>query len=144
MSSDNSSGVTAPWHLWLIATLLLAWNGLAVFDYVATVLRFEPYLLNFTDEALAYYYAAPLWMFAMWGIGSWGGFITAILLYMRNKLAAPVFALSLVCSVVAVAYAIVNPPPGGASNNLSAIVIILIAALLLVYVIRLKRQGVLY
>lgn len=142
-NTNINRAAPAPWHLWLVAGLMALWNGLASFDFMATVLRFEPWLSQFPDDVLAHYLAAPIWMFAMWGIGAVGGFISAILLLMRNKLAVPIFAASLIAAVIAQVYAVGNPPPGGSSDLVLAAVIIAIAALVLFYAIWLKRRGVL-
>ena len=140
----NSSISTSspPWHLWLVGGLLLLWNGLATFDYVATVIRYEPYLANFPEESLAYYFAAPLWMYLMWGVGSVGGFIAAILLLLRQKTAVPVLGLAWVSSVVAVIYSVLNPPPGG-GNLVFMTVVLLIAFSVLIYVRWLAKRCVL-
>ncbi len=141
-NSDTDINVQAPWHLWLIGGLMALWNGFASFDYLATVFRYEPYLAGFPEEMLAHYLAAPLWMFGMWAIGAFGGFASAILLLMRNKLAVKILAVSLIAAVIAQIYGILNPPPGDSSVLLS-MVIIVIAALVLVYANWLQRCGVL-
>jgi len=115
---------------------------MGAFDYVATVTRFEPYLAEFPEETLSYYYNAPLWMYAMWGIASFGGLISAILLLMRRSTAVPVFGIAWICSVIAAVYGVVNPVPGGGDNLFLAAVII-IALLILIYMHWLQRRGVL-
>lgn len=145
MNSNLSATINAPapWHLWLVGGLMALWNGFASFDYVATVLRFEPWLSQFPDDVLAHYLAAPLWMFVLWGIGSLGGFISALLLLMRNTLAVPIFAASLIAAVIAQIYGVLNPPPDGSGGLALAVTIIAIAALVLYYAMWLKKRGVL-
>lgn len=145
MSSNSNTfiNVPAPWHLWLIGGLMAIWNGFASFDFMATVLRFEPWLSQLPDDVVAHYLAAPVWMFAMWGIGAVGGFISALLLLMRNRLAVPIFAASLLAAVIAQVYAVGNPPPGDSSGLVLAVVIIAIASLVLLYAMWMKRRGVL-
>ena len=141
-ANANTSART-PWHLWLIGVFFLLWSGLAAFDYLATLFRYEPHLSNFPEETLAYYFAAPLWMYVMWGIGSFGGFVAAIFLLMRNKLTVPVFAAGLLAAVIAQIYSVVNPPPGGLAGMLVPAIVIGVMALMLVYLNWLKRRGVL-
>jgi len=134
---------STPWHLWLIGILLLLWQGMASFDYLATVFRYEPYLSQFPEDALEYYFAAPLWMYAMWGIAAIGGLIGVLLILMRNKLAIPIFMAALVCGVVAVAYGFFNPPPGSDGANMFSFIVIAASALVLIYLLAMKKNGVL-
>ena len=136
------SNTTTPWHMWLLGGLLLLWNSLAAFDYIMTVLRYEPYLANHPEEVLAYFFDAPLWMYVMWGGSMIGGLIATILLLMRRRLAVIVFAIAWLCSVVAVIYSLVNPVPGGGQMGF-AIGVILITFLILLYFYWLQRRGVL-
>lgn len=132
----------APWHMWLIGIPLLLFNSLAALDYTMTIARYQPYLANHPEDALAYFYAAPLWMFLMWGLSMVGGFLGTVLLLMCRRAAVPVFAIAWVGSVVAVAYTVINPPPIG-PGNLASAVIIIISFLILVYFYWLRRRGVL-
>jgi len=136
------SDVSAPWHMWVLGIPLLLWNAFASFDYLMTVVRFEPYLTNYPEEALSYYFSAPLWMYAMWGISIVGGLIGTVLLLMRRRVAAPVFAIAWIGSVIAAGYSVVNPAPVGGSNLFTAAVIV-IALLIVIYVYWLQRRGVL-
>ena len=136
------SEMSAPWHMWVLGVLLLLWNGLATVDYIMTVIRYEPYLSGHPEEVLAYFFNAPLWMYVMWGISMIGGLLGTILLLLRRRAAVPVFAIAWICSVIAVAYSVVNPFPGGGSI-LFAIAVIMITFLILVYFHWLQRRGVL-
>ena len=141
--TDHKSGASAPWHMWVLGVLLLLWNGFAAFDYAMTVIRYEPYLAGHPEEFLAYFYNAPLWMYAMWGISMVGGLIATLLLLMRRRMAVPVFTLAWVGSVIAVLYSAVNPPPGGGNLPFAA-AIILITFLVLIYFYWLQRRGFLH
>ena len=107
-----------------------------------TVIRYEPYLSGHPEEVLAYFFNAPLWMYVMWGISMIGGLVGTILLLMRRRTAVPVFAIAWICSMIAVAYSVVNPVPGG-GNILFAVAVIMITFLILVYFHWLQRRGVL-
>ena len=140
---QSGSDTSTPWHLWVVGGLLLIFNIPAVFGFIATVIRFEPYLSQFPEEALAYYSEAPLWMYAMWGISAFGGFVGAILLLMRNKLVIPVFGAGWICSAIAGVYSFVNPAPVEGTSGIFLVVVLAVALLILIYVIWLKRRGVL-
>ncbi len=140
--TKSGSDISAPWHLWVVGGLLFLMNAPAAFGFVATIIRFEPYLANFPEETLSYYNNAPLWMYVMWGVSIVGGLIGSVLLLMRRSIAVPVTAVAWICSVVAVAYAVVNPAPDGGSPLFMAAVI-MIALLILIYMRWLQRRGVL-
>lgn len=142
MAKSNTTRST-PWHFWLIGALLLLWQGMASFDYLATVFRYEPYLSQFPEDALEYYFAAPVWMYAMWGIAAIGGLIGVLLILMRNKLAVPIFMAALVCGVVAVAYSFINPPPGSEGANVFSLAVIAASVMILIYLLAMRKNGVL-
>lgn len=140
--TELKSEKRAPWHMWVVGILLLVWHGFASFDYIATVIRFEPYLANFPEEILSYFFDAPLWMYAMWGMGSIGGLISTILMLMRRKSAVLIFVSAWVCSMVASIYSVINPMPGG-GNNLFMGIVMVVALLIVIYLHWLQRRGVL-
>ena len=137
------SKISTPWHVWVVGGLLLIWSGFGVFDYIATVIRYEPHLSRFPEEALDYYFNAPVWMYAMWGISVFGGFFGAAFILMRNKLAVPFFGAGWICSVIAGVYSFVNPPPIEGAGGMFIGIVLAVSLLFLIYVVWLKRRGVL-
>lgn len=140
--SDHHLSPATPWHLWVVGGLLLIFNGFASFDYVATLIRYEPYLSGYSKDVLDYYFNAPIWMYAMWGVSSIGGFLGAAFLLGKRKIAVPITVAALVCSLIAAIYTYMIPPPQGTSV-VFLIIILAIAFLVLCYMMRLSRQGVL-
>jgi len=136
------SDISAPWHMWVLGVLLLVFNGFAAVDYVMTVIRYEPYLAGYPEEVLAYYFNAPLWMYAVWGLSMIGGLIGTILLLMRRRLAVPVYAVAWLGSVIAVIYSVVKPVPGG-GQILFGVGVIIVSLLILIYIYWLQKRGVL-
>jgi len=131
-----------PWHLWVLGSFLLVFNGFAAFDYLATLLRFQPYLAGHPEDVLAYYYQLPVWMYALLGGSMLGGFFSALFLLLRRKIAIPLFALAWLCSCGAAVYDYINPSPlsGGI---MSFVIILAVTLLILVYMIWLSRRSVL-
>jgi hypothetical protein len=86
----------APVHLWIVGVLALLWSAMGAFDYLATQTRWEPYVGQFTEEQLAYFYGFPAWVVAAWAIAVWGGLLASIALLLRKSWAVWLFALSLV------------------------------------------------
>jgi hypothetical protein len=53
-----------------------------------------------SPEQIAHYEAMPGWMIAVWAIGVWGAMLGSLLILLRNRLAFPVFAVSLAAFLV--------------------------------------------
>ena len=102
-----TDGVRAPLHLWIVGGLGLLWNGFGAYDYLASKLQGEAYYrqMGMTDAQIAYMDSSPLWMMFVWPVGVWSAVLGTVLLLMRRKAAAPVFALSLAAFLVSLAYA---------------------------------------
>jgi ABC-type enterochelin transport system permease subunit len=101
-----STARATPWHLWAVGALGLAWNGFGVYDYVMSKTVGEPYFrqLEMTDAQIAHMASFPALMTAIWAIGVWGALLGTVLLLLRNRLAAPVFAVSLAAYLASLVY----------------------------------------
>ena len=138
-----------PWHLWAVGVISLLWNAFGGYDFVMSVTQGETYwrASGMTDAMIAYYNAMPTWMYVPWVLGVWGAVAGSILLLMRNKLAVPAFALSLLGAVGSLAYGLANPmpplPEAMAMMSYMPWVIVGIAALLVVYAWMMGKKGVL-
>lgn len=96
VATPGAAPTRTPIHLWIVGGLALLWHLMGVFDYLATELRWEPYMGQFTEEQLGYFYGFPSWMVAAWAIAVWGGLLGSIALLLRRRWAAPVFGLAIV------------------------------------------------
>lgn len=99
----------APWHLWAVGLVGLAWNGFAVIDYLKSNLEGDLYFrqMGMTEAQVAYMEAMPGWLTAVWAVGVWSALIATALLLMRRKLAAPLFLVSLGAFAVSMVHALV-------------------------------------
>lgn len=138
-----SETARAPWHLWLVGILALLWNGFGTLDFTASALRFEPYMSNVPPAMLEHIYAQPMWLWAAWGVGTWGGLIGSALLLLRNKFAVIVLAFSFVGATGSQAPGIIAPPLDIGAPPFLPWIIIAISALLLAYAFWLSKRGVL-
>ena len=96
----NSNNAKAPVHLWIVGILALLWNAVGAFDYLATKLRLDFYMSQFTPEQLDYFYGFPAWVEFFWAIAVWGGILGSALLLMRKRQAVIVFLASFVSMVI--------------------------------------------
>lgn len=146
--TDTMKAAT-PWHLWAVGVISLLWNGYGGYDFVMSVTQGETYwrASGMTDAMVAYYNAMPTWMYVPWVLGVWGAVAGSILLLMRNKLAVPAFALSLLGAVVSLGYGLANPmpplPEAMAMMSYMPWVIAAIAAVLAAYGWSVSKKGML-
>ncbi len=150
MTETNTMTVKTPWHLWVAGVLSLLWSAFGGFDFVSTLTRGEAYFREsgMTQAMIDYFNAMPTWMYVPWTLGVWGAVLGSILLLLRNKLAVPVFALSLLGAVVSLIYQKViapapPPPPAMAMMAWMPFVIVAIAVFLTWYAWTMRKQGVL-
>jgi hypothetical protein len=146
--TDTMKAAT-PWHLWAVGVISLLWNAFGGYDFVMSVTQGETYwrASGMTDAMVAYYNAMPTWMYVPWVLGVWGAVAGSILLLMRNKLAVPAFALSLLGAVGSLVYGLANPmPPLPEAMAVMAYmpwVIAAIAAVLAGYAWSVSKKGML-
>ena len=146
MNERPTGRARTPVHLWIVGVLALLWNAMGVFDYLATELRVESYLSQFSADQLEYFDSYPTWAVAFWAFGVWGGLVGSIGLLMRRGWAVGAFSLSLLGVVVSDVYNFGVRNGGeivGTGGTIFTAVICAIAILLLVYARRQKRNGVL-
>ena len=100
MTAAESMGVgprpKAPMHLWIVGVLALLWNFMGCFDYLATQLKLESYMSNFSEQQLEYFYGIPAWAVSGWAIAVWIGIVGTVGLLMRRKWSVIAFIISLV------------------------------------------------
>jgi hypothetical protein len=125
----------------------LLWSSSGAFDYLMTVTRNAGYLSSATPEQLAYFNSFPAWVIGAWALGVWGGVRGSVLLLLRNRLAVPVFGVSLAAMVVTFFhnYVLTNgfSIMGGAGGLAFTAVIFIVGVALLLYSRSLFRKGIL-
>jgi hypothetical protein len=147
--NDVNSGEArrrTPVHLWIVGVLALLWSLVGAFDYLATQLKLDAYMSQFTEVQLAYFYGFPAWAISGWAFGVWGAVLGSIGLLLRRKWSVWAFAVSLAGMAVSTFYTF------GVSNGAEmmgsgavvfTVVIWVIYILLLVYAWSQAKRGVL-
>lgn len=141
-----ASRARTPVHLWIVGILALLWNAMGAFDYVATEMRLDFYMAQYSEEQLTYFYAFPAWVVAAWAIGVWAAVAGSVALLLRRRWAVWMFALSLVGMAVTTLYELVVTDGAammGSQGLIFLAVIWLIAILLFLYARRQALRGVL-
>lgn len=126
----------APWHLWVVGVIALLFNAIGAFDYVMSMTQGARYMASagMTPAQIAHYEAMPVWMTAVWAIGVWGAMLGSVLILLRNKLAFPVFAVSLAAFLVSLLYTYVLTNGGEVMGTQMAIASAVITALLVFFI----------
>ncbi len=135
-----------PIHLWVVGVLALLWYLMAVFDYLATQMRWEFYMGEFTPEQLDYFYGFPSWMVAAWAFAVWAGLAGAIGLLLRRSWAVWAFLVSLIGLALSTLYNFGMSDGAeimGQTGVIFTVVIWIVAILLLWYSRKQARSGVL-
>ena len=133
MTDTRSS---TPWHLWVVGVVALLFNSIGVFDYVMSMTKGAEYMASagMTPDQIAHYQGMPSWMTAVWAIGVWGALLASVLLLLRNKLAFPVFAVSLAAFLVSLVYTYGMTDGGEVMGGQMAIASAVITILLLFFI----------
>lgn len=139
---------STPRHLWVVGIVSLLWNSFGALDYTMTQTRNAAYLAKVPAEVMAYVTSVPAWFTAFWALGVWGAVVGSLMLLLRNRLAVPVFGISLLGLAVTQLYSrVIDPAPaamgGGGAMGAVEVVIWAIAIGLLVYATAMARRGVL-
>ena len=127
--------IKPPRHLWLVGVIAVLFNAIGVFDYVMSMTQGASYMASagMTPAQIAHYQEMPLWMTAVWTVGVWGALLASVLLLLRNRLAVPVFAVSLAAFLVSLLYTYVLTNGGEIMGRQMAIASAIIAALLMFF-----------
>ncbi len=116
---NSNATAQVPRHFWVVGVLALLFTAFGGYDYYMSQTANREYIETAVggmgidvDAAVEYFANLPLWMDFVWAIGVWGGLLGAVLLLLRNKLAYPVWAVSLVALVISNIYGFAEPIPG--------------------------------
>jgi hypothetical protein len=150
MTAAESTGAgtrsKTPVHLWIVGIVALLWNFMGAFDYLATQLKLESYMGQFTQEQLDYFYGIPAWAVSGWAIAVWIGLIGSIGLLIRRKWSVVAFAISLVGLAVSSIYSLLLSDGleimGGTATVMTALIWVL-AVFLVWYSRQQAKAGVL-
>jgi hypothetical protein len=142
--SSDATRAKTPWHLWVVAAIGLFWNGFGCFDFTMTATRNGAYLEPYPQEMLDYWFAMPLWVWALWVIGVFGGLFASLLLLLRRKRAFPLFAASFLAAATSMLVGTLDKDaPRMEGAGVMSAVIVIIAALFVAYAWWMSRRDVL-
>jgi hypothetical protein len=135
-----------PVHLWIVGVLSLLWNAFGAFDFVATQMRLDFYVSQFTEAQRAYFYGFPSWLIVAWALGVWGALAGSIGLLLARGWAVWAFAVSIVGLAVSTVYNFGLSDGAeimGSAGVGMSVLIWVVALALLAYSVRQRQRGVL-
>lgn len=150
---EGGDGDNAPWHLWVVGTLVLLFTLFGAYDYVMSQSGNLAYMKAMVEPfgidaavAVDYFSGFPLWADLAWATGIWAGVGGAVLLLLRRALAYPVLLLSLAGLVLSNAYGVANPVPGMTDTTATYATVAVVFAVMLaitLYARSMRDSGVL-
>lgn len=144
---DNAQHSPLPVWFWIAAVLGLAWNIFGAVQFVGSLSATPESLAaqGLTPEQASVMLGYPSWMTVAFAIGVFGGVIGCLLLLLRQRLAALVFAVSLVGYIALYAGDIIHGVFAalGTPQIVILSIVVLIAAALWWIAQYFKRRGAL-
>ncbi len=92
---SNMQSVKLPIWFWIIAGVALVWNLMGVGAYIAQVTMSPESMAVLSEAERTGYENAPAWAIGAFALAVFGGALGCVLLLLRNKIAIPVFGVSL-------------------------------------------------
>jgi cytochrome bd-type quinol oxidase subunit 2 len=138
---DNQS--RTPWHLWVVAILVLLWNGSGA---ITIMMAQAGTLPNLTPDETAYYASQSLALVVLTDVALLTPLAAAIALMFRSKAAVWLFAVSLICIFVTDTWGILDGTSRALANTTALVVtciIFVLAVLELIYARAMQQRGVL-
>lgn len=96
--------VKLPIWFWIVAGILVLWNIMGCVTWVRDVMMTEDMMAQLPPEQQALYSERPEWIVPVYALAVFAALAGSILLILKNKLAIPLYAVSLVAVVAQFGY----------------------------------------
>lgn len=114
----------APWHLWVVGGLAFLWYASGAVTIQLAQLDKLP---GIKPDEVAYYAAKPLWLVLLSAVGTYGSVAGSVLLLLRHRAAASLFAIALLAILLADVVELANGTSRAYANTGAAIVTAMVA-----------------
>ena len=141
---EESQSNKVPVWFWIVSALAVIWNLMGVGAYLMQVNMTADDLAALTEAERQLYETMPTWATGAFALGVFGGVLASLALALRNVLAVPLFALSLVAILVQMFHGLILSNSLAVYGPQAAIMptlIIIVAALLLWFGLKAKARG---
>ena len=133
-----------PTWFWVVGGLAVLWNLMGAFAYYSDVTMSPEMLAQLPEADQVLRAAIPAWITGLYAIAVFVGLAAAIALCLRNKLAIPLFVVSLAAVVIQMGYisfGMNTVEIRGAVSLIFPVVIIVLGALQLWFALHAKGRG---
>lgn len=123
MSETSEKSTSTVW-IWVVGIIALAWNGMGVFNFFAQ--QDADTVSQLPEAYQAFISSRPDWVVWVFALSVFAGFIGAIALLVRHRLATSAFVLSAIGAALSVVGALVFN--GGTAVLVPTLISVLVAA----------------
>ncbi len=93
-----------PITFWIISIVGLVWNAMGVFNFIRQAFISVPALDALMEEQPALMNATPPWIYIIFAIAVFGGFLGCLGLILKKAWAIPLFLISLIAIILQMGY----------------------------------------
>jgi len=133
----------APWHLPAIGAIAVVWSLLGVFDLLAMITRFAPYMNQMPELTREFIYELPLAVIALRGVAVFATLAGAVYLIRKRLVAVRILALGATATILGIGFTFANGAPDDGTIHAVSVFTIVVSVLLLYYAQTWAKFGVL-
>lgn len=133
----------APWHLPVIGAIAVLWSLLGIFDLLAMVTRYAPYMNQMPELTREFIYELPMTVIALRGIAVFATLIGAVYLIRKRLVAVRILALGATATILGIGFSFAGGAPDDGTIHAVSVFTIVVSVLLLYYAQTWGKYGVL-
>lgn len=133
----------APWHLPVIGAIAVLWSLLGVFDLLAMITRFAPYMNQMPELTREFIYELPLTVIALRAVAVFATLAGAVYLIRKRLTAVRILALGATATILGIGFTFANGAPDDGTIHAVSMFTIVVSVLLLYYAQTWAKFGVL-
>ena len=121
----------APWHLPVIGAIAVLWSLLGIFDLLAMVTRYAPYMNQMPELTREFIYELPMAVIALRGIAVFATLIGAVYLIRKRLVAVRILALGATATILGIGFSFAGGAPDDGTIHAVSVFTIEVSVLLL-------------
>ena len=133
----------APWHLPLIGAIAMVWSLLGIFDLLAMVTRYAPYMNLMPELTREFIYELPAGVIALRGIAVFATLAGAVYLLRKRLVSVRILALGATATILGIGFSFAGGAPDDGTIHAVSVFTIVVSVLLLYYAQTWAKFGVL-
>ncbi|MGE6697325.1 hypothetical protein ACQKH5_06525 [Hyphomonas sp. NPDC076900] len=133
----------APWHLPVIGAIAVLWSLLGVFDLLAMITRFAPYMNQMPELTREFIYELPPAVIILRAVAVFATLAGAVYLIRKRLIAVRILALGATATILGIGFTFANGAPDDGTIHAVSMFTIVVSVLLLYYAQTWAKFGVL-